>query len=94
MKNNHSIALSKLALGIAFALSSLTVMPTLAQTTTSAIAGRITSSDGKPASGAQVSILHLESGSTTNTTADAEGRYSARGLRVGGPYTITITKVW
>ena len=37
-------------------------------------------------------IVHVESGSTSNLVTDAEGRYNARGLRVGGPYTITITK--
>ena len=81
--------LSKIALSIAIALATL---PVLAQNTTSAVGGRITGIDGKPASGAQVTILHKDSGSVNTTTTDAEGRYSARGLRVGGPYTITITK--
>ena len=31
-------------------------------------------------------------GSTNTLTTDADGRYSARGLRAGGPFTITITK--
>lgn len=37
-------------------------------------------------------IVHVDSGSVTNVVTDADGRYSARGLRTGGPYTITITK--
>ena len=74
---------------MALALGSVSA---LAQNTTSAVAGRITGTDGKPAGGAQVTILHKDSGSVNTTTTDAEGRYSARGLRVGGPYTITITK--
>jgi hypothetical protein len=89
MKKIHRTGLSKIALSVALALATL---PVLAQNTTSAVGGRITGVDGKPASGAQVTILHNESGSVTNTVTDAEGRYSARGLRVGGPYTITITK--
>ncbi|WP_307720839.1 TonB-dependent receptor [Pseudoduganella lutea] len=64
----------------------------MAQNTTSAIGGRISSPDGSPASGAQVSILHVESGSVSSVTTDEQGRYVARGLRAGGPYTITITK--
>ena len=89
MTKNHRIGLSKIALSVAIALATL---PALAQNTTSAVGGRITGIDGKPASGAQVTILHKDSGSVNTTTTDAEGRYSARGLRVGGPYTITITK--
>src|SRR5690606_36036513 len=54
--------------------------------------GRVSGADGAPAAGAQVQILHTESGSVSNVVTDAEGRYVARGLRVGGPYTIIITK--
>ena len=66
--------------------------PAMAQNTTSAVAGRITAPDGKPVAGVAVTIVHTESGSTNRVTTDAEGRYSARGLRVGGPYVITFTK--
>lgn len=64
--------------------------PVLAQNTTSAIGGRITAADGKPVGGAVVTIVHIESGSSSRVVADGEGRYNARGLRVGGPYRITI----
>jgi len=77
---------------IAFSLSLVFAAPAFAQNTTSAIGGRISGSDGKPAAGATVTITHVESGSTSNVTTDSEGRYIARGLRAGGPYTITITK--
>nr|WP_316644244.1 TonB-dependent receptor [uncultured Roseateles sp.] len=66
--------------------------PVMAQNTTAAIGGRITTADGKPVAGATVSIVHRESGSANTLTTDSEGRYSARGLRVGGPYTITVSK--
>ncbi|HEY5800785.1 MAG TPA: TonB-dependent receptor, partial [Burkholderiaceae bacterium] len=66
--------------------------PSIAQNTTSAIAGQITDASGQPASGATVTIVHAESGSVSNVVTDAQGRYTARGLRPGGPYTITITK--
>jgi hypothetical protein len=89
MINQKRIQLTKLALALSIALSAA---PTFAQNTTSAIGGRISGADGKAASGATVSIIHTESGSVSNVTTDAEGRYVARGLRVGGPYTIIITK--
>ena len=89
MINQKRIQLTKLALALSIALSSA---PSFAQNTTSAIAGRISGADGKPAAGATVSIVHTESGSVSNVVTDAEGRYVARGLRTGGPYTIIITK--
>jgi hypothetical protein len=83
------IQLTKMALALSIALATA---PAFAQNTTSAIAGRISGADGKPTAGATVQILHNESGSVSTVTTDAEGRYNARGLRTGGPFTITITK--
>ena len=84
------LRLTKLAFALSMALA--VSVPAMAQNTTSAIGGRVSSVDGKPAGGAEVTIVHTESGSVSKVTADAEGRYTARGLRVGGPYTVTITK--
>ena len=89
MITQQQIRLTKLALALSVALAAA---PSFAQNTTSAIGGRISASSGAPASGAQVTITHVESGSVSNVVTDAEGRYVSRGLRVGGPYTITITK--
>jgi hypothetical protein len=83
------IQLTKLALALSIALAGA---PALAQNTTSAVGGRISGPDGRPTAGAAVQIIHTESGSVSNVTTDAEGRYVARGLRTGGPYTIIITK--
>ena len=74
---------------LAVAVAIVVAAPALAQNTTSAIGGRVTGSDGKPIPGATVTIVHVESGSSTTATADGEGRYAARGLRVGGPYRVT-----
>ncbi|MBL8518434.1 MAG: carboxypeptidase regulatory-like domain-containing protein [Betaproteobacteria bacterium] len=89
MRKSDRIRLSTLVLSVGLALGTL---PALAQNTTAAVGGRITSTDGKPTEGASVTITHVESGTSNNVLTDANGRYSARGLRVGGPYTITITK--
>ena len=77
------------AIGLAVAA---VMAPALAQNTTAGIAGRIVDSGGKPLAGATVTVLHLESRTASNLTTDADGRFSARGLRVGGPYTVTATK--
>lgn len=89
MINHKRLRLTQIALSLSIALATV---PAFAQNTTSAIGGRISAADGKPASGAVVTIVHTESGTVNNVVTDAEGRYVARGLRTGGPYTITITK--
>ncbi|WP_347259784.1 TonB-dependent receptor [Rudaea sp.] len=82
MKNTLRVKL--LAGVIASALS----ISAYAQETTSAVAGRIVDAKGAPVAGAKVKIVHVPSGTTSNVTADANGRYQAQGLRVGGPYHI------
>ena len=89
MNSLHRVRISQLSLALAVALSAT---PVFAQNTTSAIGGQITGSEGKPVAGATVTIEHIESGSVSNSITDANGRYSSRGLRVGGPYTVTISK--
>jgi hypothetical protein len=89
MRTPINFRLSRVALCVALALGAV---PVLAQNTTSAVAGKVTALDGKAVGNARVTIKHVESGSVSNVVTDPEGRYSARGLRVGGPYTITVTK--
>ncbi len=59
-----------------------------AQDTTSGLTGRVLDDRGNPVAGARVRILHTPSGTNSITTTDANGRYQAQGLRVGGPYHI------
>ncbi len=77
---------------LAAAVAIVAAAPALAQNTSAAIGGRVLTPDGKPVAGATVVVLHQESGASNTLTTDADGRYSARGLRVGGPYTVTVTK--
>lgn len=86
---NHPLRMSKLALGLVAALAAA---PAFAQNTSAGVGGQVTSSAGAPVAGAEVTITHVESGTVSRATTDASGRYNARGLRVGGPYTITINK--
>ncbi|WP_246189405.1 TonB-dependent receptor [Pseudoxanthomonas kalamensis] len=81
--------MSKLTLGLVAALAAA---PAFAQSTSSGVGGQVIDSSGAPVAGAEVTITHVESGTVSRATTDASGRYVARGLRVGGPYTITVTK--
>ena len=86
---NHPLRMSKLALGLVAALAAA---PAFAQSTSAGVGGQVVSAAGAPVAGAEVTITHTESGTVSRATTDASGRYNARGLRVGGPYTITINK--
>ncbi|HRO86694.1 MAG TPA: TonB-dependent receptor [Chiayiivirga sp.] len=70
----------------------LMTAPAYAQQTSSNIAGRVTDNEGAPLAGAEVMIVHTPSGTTSRAVTDGQGRYTARGLRVGGPYTVTVTR--
>src|SRR5690606_9991266 len=89
MNPKHRVRLSKLSLGLIVALAAA---PAFAQSTSAGLNGVVTGPDGQPVTGAEVTIVHVESGTVSRVTTDASGRYNARGLRVGGPYTINITK--
>ncbi|MEP6633792.1 MAG: carboxypeptidase regulatory-like domain-containing protein, partial [Luteimonas sp.] len=89
MIHNSRVRLSKLSLGL---LLALTAAPVFAQSTSAGIGGQVLGSDGQPVAGAEITILHTESGTVSHATTDSTGRYNARGLRVGGPYTITVNK--
>jgi hypothetical protein len=89
MRQHRRIQTSKLALGL---LAALATAPAMAQSTSAGVAGQILDAAGAPVAGAEVTITHVESGTTSRTTTDASGRYSVRGLRPGGPYTVTVNK--
>ncbi|MEP6938411.1 MAG: TonB-dependent receptor [Rudaea sp.] len=60
--------------------------------TTSGINGRVLDAAGRPVAGATVTIVHRPSGTTKEVTTDADGRYAAQGLRVGGPFDVHANK--
>jgi hypothetical protein len=63
------------------------------QETTSEIQGRITDDKGAPLSGATVIALHTPSGTKYATTSRKDGRFNLPNLRIGGPYTVSVTYV-
>lgn len=89
MTHPNRVRLSKLTLGL---LAVLATAPVFAQSTSAGVGGTVVGTDGQPVAGAEVTITHTESGTVSRATTDASGRYTARGLRVGGPYTIVINK--
>jgi hypothetical protein len=83
--------IKKLAGGVALSALLLASAPAFAQETTSALRGAvINEATSAPVAGARVTIVHQPSGTTSTVTTDASGTFDARGLRVGGPYLITV----
>src|SRR5258708_24923620 len=62
-----------------------------AQVTTSAIGGTVTDNEGKPLSGATVEISFPDAGIKRHSITQSSGTYLVPNLRVGGPYTITVS---
>lgn len=82
----------KLLSGVAAAsmMTAAIIAPAEAQVTTSSIRGDVTSETGAAVSDATVTITHTPSGTVSTATTNSSGVFSARGLRVGGPYTVAI----
>ena len=89
MTHRNRARLSKLSLALVAALAAA---PVFAQSTSAGVVGHVVGADGQPVAGAEVTITHVESGTVSRAVTDANGNYASRGLRVGGPYTITVNK--
>lgn len=81
--------LSRIAIAVALTVGMSSAA--MAQSTTSSIRGNVTGDTGTIFPGATVTIKHIPSGTVSTTTTNANGVFSARGLRVGGPYSVTIS---
>lgn len=75
--------------GIGLAVALAAAMPAQAQETSAQISSFVVGADGRPIAGAQVTILHVPSGTSTSATTGSSGQFTATGLRVGGPYRVT-----
>ena len=53
--------------------------------------GTVTDASGTPVSGATIVITHEPSGTRKSATTGGNGSFFSTGLRIGGPYTITVS---
>jgi hypothetical protein len=81
-------------------LTLVTFSMSYGQVTTSAINGVISAQvnprlneQTEPLVGATVEAVHIPSGTSYGTSTDIDGTYIIPGMRVGGPYIITVSYV-
>lgn len=82
----HRLSLITGAVVLALGLST----SVMANTTTSAIKGVVNGPQGNAAIGTKVTITHVPSGTTKNAIVNGSGIFTAKGLRVGGPYKVSL----
>jgi hypothetical protein len=59
--------------------------------TTSSLNGNITDSKGEALTGASIVAIHVPSGTQYATMTDNAGNYRIQNMRIGGPYTVTVS---
>lgn len=69
----------------------MTAASSFAQVTSSTITGIVRSEDKKALEGASVTAVHTPSGTKYATTSTKDGSFTLMNVRVGGPYTVTIS---
>lgn len=79
---------------LSFALLLFLLVPaiTLAQgVTTGSFSGKVIDVDNNPVAGADVTIIHVPTGTKYVTLSRGNGVYHVPAVKVGGPYTITVS---
>ena len=89
----HRVLTRRLPLAAAFLLAALGGPVTAQVVTTAGITGEVLDEAGQPLAGATVLAEHEPSGTEYGTVARDDGRFNLPNLRVGGPYTVTVTFV-
>ena len=92
MKYTKSFVKLSLLIAFTFITFSINSSEVLAEQTTGIIRGSVTDESGNPVSGASVQITHIPSGSKSSTSSGNSGAFYSRGLRLGGPFKVTVTK--
>src|SRR5205814_2593707 len=75
----------------AFLALAIYASPAAAQgVTTAALTGVVKDAQGGVIPGASVTAVHVPSGTTYEGVTQADGRYNIPGMRIGGPYKVTV----
>ena len=69
----------------------LVSISTNAQVTTSTVGGTVSDNEGKPLAGATVEVTFSDAGIKRNSITKTSGTWLVPNLRVGGPYSVTVS---
>ncbi|HAW76667.1 MAG TPA: cell envelope biogenesis protein OmpA, partial [Alteromonas australica] len=86
---NKKTQFSRIAIAVALSIGVATTA-VAATGQSSAMRGTVVGPQGNPAAGSSITIIHEPSGTVKEATVNENGVFSARGLRVGGPYMIVV----
>jgi len=86
MKFNSKVSRISAAIALAVGMST----SVMAQETSSSMRGVITGPQGNPVANTKVIVTHEPTGTVSEFVTSADGTFTAKGLRVGGPYTVVI----
>lgn len=73
-----------------FAVFALPALVSAQGVTTGQLTGKVVDAQQQAVVDASVIAIHLPSGSSYETTTRGDGRFSIPGMRVGGPYSVTV----
>ncbi|MFD0975675.1 TonB-dependent receptor [Salinimicrobium gaetbulicola] len=76
-----------------FVVAFINILTAGAQVTTAEISGVILDQENVPLPGANVTAVHTPTGTQYGTVTNFDGAFNLLNLRVGGPYTVTISYV-
>ncbi|MBU2969421.1 TonB-dependent receptor [Pseudoalteromonas sp. C2R02] len=82
---------NKIAVAIIASSILLTQLPAMASDTSSAIRGQVVDSTGMALSNITIKVTHLPTGKVKTLTTTEGGLFKAKGLPVGGPYSVMVT---
>src|SRR5574344_47981 len=74
-------------------LSLLMTTFVMAQVTTSALSGKVTTNTKEAVIGATVQVVHEPFGTRYTAVTKTDGLFSIQGMRTGGPYSVTISYI-
>ncbi|NOZ42750.1 MAG: TonB-dependent receptor [Alphaproteobacteria bacterium] len=78
------------SIAIAFTGTAALVIQAQAQVTTAHLVGTVVTAEKQPAVNVLVTVTHVPSGTVKVVRTNAKGVFNAMGLRVGGPYSISV----
>lgn len=91
MVNRYSMLSILLLLLVSFFISTSSINAQVV--TTSSMNGTVTDSNGDALPGANIIALHQPSGTQYGTSTRLDGKFNINGMRVGGPYDVTVSFV-